>query len=240
MPTTLQTKFLEDSQGNKYAPITTPNAVRWPNGDNLGDKLDEKQAVIDSSNKLPASNVSGLATVATSGSYNDLSNKPTTMGASGSSHAGGLVPDTPSTAGTTKFLREDGTWVVPSGGGGLPTGVSSISSLANIPTTYNVAFALISANQSTVSIDGVSYNSGSPIFGNFTDGKELHVFVGNTTPFSITITLPSEQPYILCGEDTALTVDVGEVAEINFVSASSAGSIFVKAVKSTMTYTIPT
>jgi len=35
------------------------------------------------------------------------------MGASGSSHAGGLVPDTPSTAGTTKFLREDGTWVVP-------------------------------------------------------------------------------------------------------------------------------
>ena len=35
------------------------------------------------------------------------------MGASGSSHASGLVPDTPSTAGTTKFLREDGTWQVP-------------------------------------------------------------------------------------------------------------------------------
>jgi len=113
MPTTLQTKFLEDSQGNKFAPVTTPNAVRWPNGDDLDDKLAEKQAIIDSLNKLSASNVSGLATVATSGSYNDLSNKPTTMGASGSSHAGGLVPDTPSTAGTTKFLREDGTWVVP-------------------------------------------------------------------------------------------------------------------------------
>lgn len=36
-----------------------------------------------------------------------------TMGASGSSHAAGLVPDTPSTAGTTKFLREDGTWAEP-------------------------------------------------------------------------------------------------------------------------------
>ena len=35
------------------------------------------------------------------------------MGASGSSHASGLVPDPGSTAGTTKFLREDGTWVVP-------------------------------------------------------------------------------------------------------------------------------
>lgn len=35
-----------------------------------------KQDKITPTNKLPASNVSGLATVATSGSYNDLSNKP--------------------------------------------------------------------------------------------------------------------------------------------------------------------
>lgn len=39
--------------------------------------LDGKQDKITSSNKLSASLVSGLATVATSGSYNDLSNKPT-------------------------------------------------------------------------------------------------------------------------------------------------------------------
>ena len=56
--------------------MTTPNAVRWPNGDDLTDKL-------------------------------------SVMGASGSSHSGGLVPYTPSTAGTTKFLREDGTWQTP-------------------------------------------------------------------------------------------------------------------------------
>ena len=37
------------------------------------------------------------------------------MGASGSSHASGLVPDPGSTAGTTKFLREDGTWAEVSG-----------------------------------------------------------------------------------------------------------------------------
>lgn len=35
------------------------------------------------------------------------------MGASGSSHSGGLVPDTPSTSGTSKYLREDGTWTTP-------------------------------------------------------------------------------------------------------------------------------
>ena len=41
------------------------------------------------------------------------------MGASGSGHASGLVPDTGSTAGTTKFLREDGTWQIPESGGSV-------------------------------------------------------------------------------------------------------------------------
>ena len=39
-----------------------------------------------------------------------------TMVASGSSHAGGLVPDPGATQGDTKFLCEDATWRVPSGG----------------------------------------------------------------------------------------------------------------------------
>lgn len=50
-----------------------------------------------------------------------MADMPTTMGASGSGHKGGLVPDTPSTAGTTKFLREDGTWETPAGGAYTPT-----------------------------------------------------------------------------------------------------------------------
>lgn len=40
-------------------------------------QVDAKQDAITASNKLSASLVSGLATVATSGSYNDLTNKPT-------------------------------------------------------------------------------------------------------------------------------------------------------------------
>ena len=43
----------------------------------LKNALDAKQDLIDSSHKLPAANVSGLATVATTGDYDDLSNKPT-------------------------------------------------------------------------------------------------------------------------------------------------------------------
>ena len=40
---------------------------------------------------------------------------PSTMGASGTNHKGGLVPDTPSTSGTTKYLCENGSWTVPPG-----------------------------------------------------------------------------------------------------------------------------
>lgn len=42
----------------------------------------------------------------------------TAMVGSGTGHKGGLVPDPGATAGTTKFLREDGTWAVPAGGSG--------------------------------------------------------------------------------------------------------------------------
>lgn len=46
------------------------------------------------------------------------------MVASGASHAAGIVPDPGATAGTTKYLREDGNWSVPpgAGGGGTPGG----------------------------------------------------------------------------------------------------------------------
>ncbi len=40
------------------------------------------------------------------------------FGPSGTAHAPGIVPDPGATAGSTRFLREDGTWVAPSGGSG--------------------------------------------------------------------------------------------------------------------------
>jgi lysophospholipase L1-like esterase len=56
----------------------------------------------------------------------------TVFGASGASHAAGVVPDPGATAGATRYLREDGTWAVPAGGvaGGQSTGTSSTGPLA--------------------------------------------------------------------------------------------------------------
>jgi hypothetical protein len=49
------------------------------------------------------------------------------FGISGSGHSIGLVPDPGASAGTTKFLREDGTWNVPAGGGGGGTNGTTLT-----------------------------------------------------------------------------------------------------------------
>jgi hypothetical protein len=49
------------------------------------------------------------------------------MGASGSGHSQGAVPDPGATAGTTRYLREDGSWSVPAGGGSGASGVADIT-----------------------------------------------------------------------------------------------------------------
>ena len=48
-----------------------------------------------------------------SGNYEDLEGKPTVFGPSGPKAKEGFVPSPSTTAGTTKYLREDGTWAVP-------------------------------------------------------------------------------------------------------------------------------
>ena len=42
----LQSKYAKIGTGVKYAPITTPNAVRWPDGSNLNDKLSAFDSVV--------------------------------------------------------------------------------------------------------------------------------------------------------------------------------------------------
>ena len=49
------------------------------------------------------------------------------MGASGTNHAPGQVPDPGATAGSSKFLCEDGTWKEPSGGNGSNVSVMGAS-----------------------------------------------------------------------------------------------------------------
>jgi len=69
------------------------------------------------------------------------------MVGSGASHAAGIVPDPGSTAGTTKYLREDGTWATPPGAtSGTVTSVGlsapSFLSVSGSPVTGSGTLAL--------------------------------------------------------------------------------------------------
>jgi trimeric autotransporter adhesin len=63
------------------------------------------------------------------------------FGASGSGHGPGAVPDPGATAGTTRYLREDGTWAAPAGGGssglGVGAGSSGGAAIAGAMVDYN-------------------------------------------------------------------------------------------------------
>lgn len=73
-----------DAVNQKWINSSTTATVGWggitgtlSDQTDLQNALDDKQNVIDANNKLSASYVSGLSTVATSGSYDDLTDKPT-------------------------------------------------------------------------------------------------------------------------------------------------------------------
>jgi trimeric autotransporter adhesin len=62
------------------------------------------------------------------------------FGISGSGHGRGAVPDPGATAGTTRYLREDGTWAIPGGTGGLGIGAGlsgSAAPIAGATADYN-------------------------------------------------------------------------------------------------------
>lgn len=78
------------------------------------------------------------------------------MIASGASHAAGIVPDPGSTAGTTKYLREDGTWQVPPGTSSV-TGSGSSSGVADtIPSLTNFSWAVQNGAVATQQSHGIS------------------------------------------------------------------------------------
>jgi len=64
------------------------------------------------------------------------------FGMSGSGHAPGAVPDPGAVAGATRYLREDGTWAVPAGGGpeGLGVGAGAFNGAAIAGATADYDF----------------------------------------------------------------------------------------------------
>jgi len=91
------------------------------------------------------------------------------MVGSGGSHATGLVPDPPSAAGTAKYLREDGTWVVPPDTTGLTSvalAMPSFLSVSGSPLTSNGTITVTLATQvkNTSLLGPVSGSDAAPTF----------------------------------------------------------------------------
>ena len=106
----------------------------------------------------------------------------TVFGASGSTHSKGLVPDPGATAGSTKFLREDGTWAVPAGGGGGGTGEEnviesiSVNSVAQtVDANKNVNITVPVAAQAMASGD-TGYVTGDMLY---TVMSDIETFLAN-------------------------------------------------------------
>jgi hypothetical protein len=114
---------------------------------------------------LNATNINGslAASALTSGTVSAA--RLPVFGASGTSHAAGAVPDPGATAGATRYLREDGTWATPAGGGG--SGGGSTTGLTGAGyVVKNIAGAsgfggLFSAYTYTVPADGEYVFSGA-------------------------------------------------------------------------------
>lgn len=120
-----------------------------------------------------------------------------TMVASGQNHASGLVPDPGSTAGTTRYLCENGTWSEPNGGGGgssTPTdvqinGVSITNNdVANIQTegTYDATSNKIATMEDlpTVNDAVLTIQRNSVTVGTFSSDA--------STPTNVNITVPTK------------------------------------------------
>jgi len=108
----------EDSES--YAPQSS--TVTWTlDGTQYGFSPSAFTAATINVGTLNATSVSGALSAASITSGTLSAARLPVFGASGSAHAQGAVPDPGATAGTTRYLREDGTWTTPAGTSGVPS-----------------------------------------------------------------------------------------------------------------------
>jgi len=100
------------SDGSSWSKITTTQSVSSVSGKTGAVTLTKSDVGLNNVQNVDQTNANNL----TSGTV-DIARLPA-MGASGTNHKAGLVPDTPTTVGNTKYLCEDGTWNIPEGSGG--------------------------------------------------------------------------------------------------------------------------
>lgn len=174
--------------------------------------------------------------------YATTSQLPSTMGASGSGHAGGLVPDTPSTSGTTKYLREDGTWQTPPGG----TYVASDFDIKDLSDSTSLRTAW-SGKQDAIDLTFTKNSTGFSIAGG-TTSKTLTVSSSYTlgaacakgvTDNSSSAAVTSSDTNLITGRTLHYhCTNKGFLTSIPAASSSSYGGIKISASGSTLTITV--
>jgi hypothetical protein len=119
---TKTTSTTSNSVSTPSESVSTNNVVASPSYEFLNSSSDSTPGF--ASSKIVASG--GLSSsTANPGGDETLQIVGVVFGASGASHAAGIVPDPGATAGTTRYLREDGSWNTPPGGAaGTVTSVS--------------------------------------------------------------------------------------------------------------------
>lgn len=163
-----------------------------------------------------------LAAVATSGSYNDLTDKPEayTLPAATTTSLGGVKPD-----GTSITVTEDGT-ISAVGGGSVPDNMVTTDTAQTISGNkkFTGNIQLGSTNMAILSVDG------SPLIQSTTRGQEFGVSVNTTY-------IRTAQPVIISRNSTEYTnVDTGNLSE-NLPTATTATTGVVKPDGTTITVT---
>ncbi len=144
---------------------------------------------------------------------------------SGSTHAAGTVPDPGATAGTTRYLREDGNWIAPSGGGnselGGCTGLETLSPGNNPDYWDPAASSNLSGPTPNVANSDVMLVTRSGTIKNFF--MALSAKTGNTSNYWIftlmDVTTSTNGPTVNVGgtsltandTSTQLTVSAGDI-----------------------------
>ena len=134
------------------------------------------------------------------------------MGASGSTHSGGLVPDTPSVAGTTKFLREDGTWQEPAGqnysaGDGIDISNNEISADNTIARKTDLAPAKLGSGIGTCSTSSGTALEVVLSDYNLVQNGIVAVTFANDVPANATLNINSKGAKPIYYKGSAITAD---------------------------------
>lgn len=128
--------------------------------------------------QMPANTIKGNNTGSTANASDLTGTQATALLDTFTSGAKGLAPA--SGGGTTNFLRADGTWAAPSGGGGSPTGVSGTVQFNNGGTFGSATNVSISSGDLTLSTSGTTLSAPAStvkLFGRSIANRSLPAFV---------------------------------------------------------------